>query len=154
MIVDGGNPNYSSLDGVLFNKTQTNLLNYPMGKSNTSYVVPNTVTTISRVSYNPFLTSITLPNGLRTIGGYVFESSKLTSVFIPDSVTSYYGNPFINSDSLTRIDVGENNLNYKSIDGVIYSKNGKTLLDYPGGKTETSFEIPSGVETIPSQWMW
>jgi hypothetical protein len=127
---------------------------YPMGKSDTSYVVPNTVTTIRNAAFNPFLTSITLPNGLRTIAGYAFESSKLTSIFIPDSVTSYSGNPLLGSNSLTSINVGENNLNYKSIDGVIYSKNGQTLLDYPAGKTDTSFEIPSGVTTLDSQWNW
>jgi hypothetical protein len=152
--VDSSNPNYSSLDGVFFNKNQTNLLMYPMGKLNTSYVVPSTVTTITKAAYNPFLTSITLPNGLRTISGYAFESSKLTSIFIPDSVTSYSGNPFINSDSLTNIDVGENNLNFKSISGVIYSKDGKTLLDYPAGKIDATFEIPAGVETLGSQWNW
>ena len=154
VVVDSSNPNYSSSDGVFFNKNQTTLLMYPMGKSDTSYVVPNTVTTIRKAAYNPFLTSITLPTGLRTISGYAFESSKLTSIFIPDSVTSYSGNPFINSDSLASIDVGENNVNYKSIGGVIYSKNGQTLLDYPGGKTDTSFEIPSGVTTLGSQWNW
>jgi len=154
VVVDSSNPNYSSSDGVFFNKNQTTLLMYPMGKSDTSYVVPNTVTTIRKAAYNPFLTSITLPTGLRTISGYAFESSKLTSIFIPDSVTSYSGNPFINSDSLASIAVGENNVNYKSIGGVIYSKNGQTLLDYPGGKTDTSFEIPSGVTTLGSQWNW
>jgi len=154
VVVDSSNPNYSSSDGVFFNKNQTTLLMYPMGKSDTSYVVPNTVTTIRNAAFNPFLTSITLPNGLRTIAGYAFESSKLTSIFIPDSVTSYSGNPLLGSNSLTSINVGENNLNYKSIDGVIYSKNGQTLLDYPAGKTDTSFEIPSGVTTLDSQWNW
>lgn len=152
--VDSSNPNYSSLDGVFFNKNQTNLLMYPMGKLNTSYLVPSTVTTITKAAYNPFLTSITLPNGLRTISGYAFESSKLTSIFIPDSVTSYSGNPFLNSGSLTNIDVGENNLNFKSISGVIYSKDGKTLLDYPAGKTDATFEIPAEVEILGSQWNW
>jgi hypothetical protein len=154
IVVDSNNSNYSSLDGVFFDKLQTILLFYPIKKTDVSYVVPNTVTTIRKAAYNPFLTSITLPTGLRTISGYAFEGSKLTSIFIPDSVTSYSGNPLLGSDSLASIDVGENNVNYKSIDGVIYSKNGQTLLDYPGGKTDTSFEIPSGVTTLGSQWNW
>ncbi len=154
IVVDSNNSNYSSLDGVFFDKLQTTLLFYPIKKTDVSYVVPNTVTTIRKAAENPFLTSITLPTGLRTIGGYAFESSKLTSIFIPDSVTSYSGNPLLGSRSLTSINVGENNVNYKSIDGVIYSKNGQTLLDYPAGKTDTSFEIPSGVTTLGSQWNW
>jgi len=156
IVVDSNNSNYSSLDGVFFNKLQTILLFYPRKKTDVSYVVPNTVTTIrsTAIGDNANLTSITLPNGLRTIGQYAFQSSKLTSIFIPDSVTSYGLNPFLLSSSITSINVGENNVNYKSIDGVIYSKNGKTLLDYPRAKPDTSFEIPSGVETLGLQWNW
>ena len=147
IVVDSNNSNYSSLDGVFFNKLKTILLFYPIKKTDVSYVVPNTVTTIRSIANNANLTSITLPNGLRTIEGYAFQGSKLTSIFIPDSVTSFSGNPLLGSGSLTSINVGENNVNYKSIDGVIYSKNGKTLLDYPAGKTDATFEIPAGVET-------
>ena len=42
----------------------------------------------------------------------------------------------------------ENNLNYKSIDGNLYSKDGKTLIQYAIGKTATSFVIPDSVTTI------
>jgi len=156
IVIDPNNPSYSSQDGVFFNKNKTTLLIYPYGKTGTNYSVPSSVTTIRSSAFerNPFLESLTLPNGLTTIGTYAFYLSKLTSISIPDSVTSFGSYPFLGSYSLTSINVGENNLNYKSIDGVVYSKNGTTLIEYPDGKTNTSFVIPDGVQSILTQWVY
>ena len=50
--------------------------------------------------------------------------------------------------ALTNIDVANNNQQYKSINGDLYTKDGKTLLQYAPGKTEKSFTIPSHVTNI------
>ena len=50
--------------------------------------------------------------------------------------------------SLTSITVDDNNQNYKSIDGNLYSKDGKTLIQYAIGKTATQFTIPETVTSI------
>ena len=57
---------------------------------------------------------------------------------------------FENCGSLTSITVSEDNANFKDIDGNLYTKDGKTLLQYAIGKKGTSFTIPNGVETIGS----
>jgi hypothetical protein len=49
---------------------------------------------------------------------------------------------------LTCITVNAGNTVYKSIDGVLYNKEGTILIAYPAGKTATSFTIPNGVTTI------
>jgi hypothetical protein len=152
--IDSGNLNYSSIDGVFFNKNQTQLLQYPHGKTGSSYTVPGTVTQIKKVDLNPYLANITLPIGLTTIDTYAFYYSKLTSISIPDSVTSFGSYPFIGSSSLQSFSVGESNTILKSVDGVLYSKNGTTLIEYPDGKTNTSFVIPDGVQSILTQWVW
>ena len=84
-----------------------------------------------------------------TIGKGAFSSCKnLTSVFIPDSITTIGEGAFSRCDNLTSIEVaGKNNL-YKDIDGILYSKDGKTLIQYAIGKTKKSFTIPNGVTTI------
>jgi hypothetical protein len=149
-----GNLNYSDIDGVFFNKLQTNLLQYMQGRTSTSYVVPSTVTTITKIDENPYLTSITLPTSLTTIGTYAFRRSKLTSVVIPDLVTNFGSYPFYGSGSLQSISVNSSaSTTLKSIDGVLYSKDGKTLIEYPVGKTNASFVIPDGVETLLTQWV-
>ncbi len=88
--VDATNENYSSRDGVLFNKGGTTLIRYPEGRAGTSYAVPSGVTTIWGGAFRDSkLTSITLPNGLTSIGEYAFESCEsLTSVNLPSSLTS------------------------------------------------------------------
>ena len=84
-----------------------------------------------------------------TIGSYAFEyCSSLTSIVIPDSVTTIDWQAFWNCFSLTSISVDENHPKYKSIDGNLYSKDGKTLIQYAIGKTATSFVIPDSVTTI------
>ena len=84
------NKNYSSEDGVLFNKDKTELVSYPSGK-NKSYNIPNSVTSIGESAfYNcSSLNSVTIPDGVTSIGNYAFYNcSSLSSVMIPDSVTS------------------------------------------------------------------
>ena len=89
---DADNPNYSSVDGVLFNKDKTTLIQCPGGKQG-AYTIPNSVTSIGDNAFYFYnctgLTSITIPNSVTSIGGGAFAySSGLTSIDIPNSVTS------------------------------------------------------------------
>jgi len=152
--VSASNSNYSSVDGVLFNKNVTRLIKYPYAKPGTSYTVPNTVTRIGGFGNNTTLTSITLPEGLRTVDTYAFSESIITSISIPDSVDSYGSYPFYLNRALETFTVGAANSILKTIDGVLYSKNGTTLLEYPGGRTNEAFSIPPGVTTVASQWTY
>ena len=83
------------------------------------------------------------------IGAGAFDScSRLTSVVIPDSVTTIGAGAFGYCWRLTSITVNENNTAYCSMDGNLYTKDGKTLIQYAIGKTATSFTIPDSVTTI------
>jgi hypothetical protein len=105
--VDAANPNYSSADGVLFNKAQTTLIQYPGGKGG-GYTIPNSVTTIgeSAFAYCASLTSVTIPNGVTIIGAYAFYSCiSLTSVAIPNSVARIEHGAFASCTNLTNMTV-------------------------------------------------
>ena len=88
--VDENNTVYSSIDGVLFNKLQTELILYPRRKQGT-YTIPNSVTSIGSYAFSGCsgLTSIDIPSSVTSIGNSVFSRcTGLTSVTIPNSVTS------------------------------------------------------------------
>jgi uncharacterized repeat protein (TIGR02543 family) len=76
--VDPNNQTYSSIDGVLFNEGATTLVMYPVGKTETSYTIPSSVTTIfAGALYNvEALTSITIPSSVTIIEDWVFEDSS------------------------------------------------------------------------------
>ena len=90
--VDQNNLYYSSVDGVLFNKDQTQIIRYPIGKEGTHYTIPNTVVSIYEGAFaSTKLESIDMPNGIIEIGEWAFSRcTGLTSMVIPDQV-SYIG---------------------------------------------------------------
>ena len=117
----------------------------------TSVTIPESVTSIGSSAFArcTSLTSVTIPDSVTSIGSSAFEyCASLTSVTIPDSVTSIGSSAFRGCTNLTSITVGENNTAYKSMDGNLYAKDGKTLIQYAIGKTDTSFIIPDSVTSI------
>ena len=96
IIVEDGNENFTSEDGVLFNKDKTELVCCPAGKKG-SYVIPNQVETIG---YNAFcgclgLASVTIPNSVKTIESLAFQNcGGLTYVIIPNSVATIESSAF------------------------------------------------------------
>ena len=126
--VSEDNKNYSSVDGVLFDKTITKLIRYPIGRNISAYNIPNTVTIIDNKAFN--------------------ECETLRNVTIPDSVTSIGSSAFGNCNDLTIINVSENNEHYLTLDGVLFDKSGANLIQYPNGKKDLAYVVPDGVKTI------
>ena len=97
------------------------------------------------------LEAITLPDGVTEIGKTLFMGcTSLKEVNIGEKATYIYVNAFHECTSLEAINVSENNEKYMSIDGVLYSKDGTTLIRYPQGKKDSSFTVPDGVTAIGS----
>ena len=124
------NKNYCSVDGVLFNKDKTRLIQYPIKKGGTSYTIPNSVTSIE--------------------DGTFYECISLKNIIIPNSVTNIGTSAFSECSSLTSINVSEKNKNYCSVDGVLFNKDKTRLIQYPIKKEGTSYTIPNSVTSIGS----
>lgn len=202
--VSPDNTNYSSRDGVLFDKDQTKLIRYPAFKEG-DYTIPGTVTSLEEEAFatSLLLTSVTIPNTVTRIPEGAFrecgrmahigfpeqlteiapwaftDCHSLKSINIPESVTTIGFDAFSRCDSLTTvyihsgvtslgdiegnangsafnackglmsINVAPDNPNFCSIDGVLFSKDRKTLWQFPCGR-KGGYSIPYGTETISS----
>ena len=102
--VHSSNSKYSSLDGVLLNKTNTQIICCPAGRTG-NYTVPASVTTIGADAfYKSALTGITLQEGLTNIGNEAFMyCTSLTSLTIPRSVTNIGYRAFAYISSLSSV---------------------------------------------------
>ena len=93
------------------------------------------------------LQEIILPEGIASIGNQAFGAcSDLESVSLPASVTSI-GSDAFNSPSLLSVNVDQGNAVYSSVDGVLFSKDKKTLIFCPKGKSGT-YVVPDSVKVI------
>ena len=97
------------------------------------------------------LKSINIPSSVLSIGRMAFSYClSLEEVNIPASVESIENMAFYFCSSLEAINVDSNNPHWKSVDGVLYTKDMKTLHTFPSGKRCAEFNVPEGVTTIYS----
>lgn len=96
------------------------------------------------------LTTVTFAGSIISIGEWAFADTALKSVIIPASVTDIGEYAFDGCTKLTEINVDELNRYYSSIDGVLFNAAKTTLIQYPAGKTDSSYTIPAGVDMIGS----
>lgn len=94
------------------------------------------------------LTSVTIPQSVTTLVGGAFANTGLTSITISKNVTRIDGRVFSDCPSLTAITVDEDNPNYTSIDGVLFTKDLTDLKQYPSGKIDAVYTVPQGVQSI------
>uniref|UniRef100_UPI0037DD67F5 leucine-rich repeat protein n=1 Tax=Methanomethylophilus alvi TaxID=1291540 RepID=UPI0037DD67F5 len=116
-----------------------------------SVIIPDGVTSIGGYAFCgcTSLASVTIPDSVTSIGDYAFYGcTSLASVTIPDSVTSIGQSAFSGCTSLVSMVVSEGNTVYCSVDGVLFSKDMKTLMQYPAGRSDDSYIIPDSVTSI------
>lgn len=95
------------------------------------------------------LETVTFQEGLKGMGNSAFnECYNLQSVSLPSTFKSFGLWVFWDCYSVQKYEVPESNPNFVSIDGVLYSKDKKTLVLYPAGSTATELNIPEGTEML------
>ena len=162
--IDGNNSNCVSVDGVLFNKEMTTLILYPSKKTGSSFTMPASVT---EIKYDTFrecinLSSVNVAAGNTSFisdGGVLFNISKTELILypgskagdtytIPASVHYTYDFAFDHSVNLKNIYVESGNTYLSSSDGVLLSNKGRTITEYPGGRTGSGYVVPNGISMI------
>ena len=122
------------------------------GYRNLSYVeLPESLVEIgTRAFYNCInLSSVILPDFLNVIKSEAFYGCRtLESIVISVGVQEIGSGAFSRCENLKEITVNEENANYKSMDGVLYSNNISELVLYPMEKKEEKFSVPESVKQI------
>lgn len=124
-VVSNDNANYSSDNGILFNKTEDTLIRYPAALTG-SYTIPNTVTVLSK---------------------YAFSCSSLSSITLHNSLTTLSQEAFLNCKNITSIDISH----VSSIGSrVFYGCSALTSVTLPSNLTDIPSYMFSGCSSLPT----
>lgn len=123
--VDAGNAVYASNGGSLYTKDMKTLLRVPQA----------------------FSGKFTVPDGVETVGTHAFAGCySVTEVELGAAVTTVDGRSFSSCDKLKT--VGGPSSSFTVTDGVLFSRDGKTLLFFPPAININTYSVPSGTESI------
>ena len=111
--------------------------------------VCNSITTIGDHVFKKCsnLEEVTIGKGVNFIGAWTFEATPLKKVVYNNETNAIVSSEQIFSGSLEKIEINEDNNKFNVIDGILYSKDGSTIVKVPA-KVEGDFKIPDEVTTI------
>ncbi len=93
------------------------------------------------------VSTLEFPEGFETLAADALSYCEIGTLKLPSTFRMSSGVAF--SDTfVSNIEISPNHPWYKTVDGVLYSKNGQVLYYYPSGRTDTHFELPAGVRRI------
>ncbi|MBQ9813998.1 MAG: leucine-rich repeat domain-containing protein [Thermoguttaceae bacterium] len=126
--VEPGNPSYAAVDGILYSKDLKSLMRVPEQYNESNLAVPEHVTYLDAFAFG--------------------NCERLNTIVIPESVDEISSIAFVACRRLKSIEVVEGNKSYKTVDGALLTKDGKTLVCVPAGIKQDAYVVPNGVETI------
>ncbi|MBR6083661.1 MAG: leucine-rich repeat protein [Salinivirgaceae bacterium] len=152
-----GNTKYIDIDGVLYTIDTTELVQFPIGKTDTMYIVHNKVKTIGAYAfYYNKLKHVAIPSGVTKIGSYPFGVCyNLKSVTLPSSCTTVESNVFLSCSNLTIYcqaeDAPSNTNGAKAVK--LNCKAIKIALDTTNGKGTAKILTEGGYGADGSTWI-
>lgn len=138
--IEPGNSDYVSIDGVVYNTAMTKIIQYPANKSDTAFVIPNTVKIIEYGAFSNCnnLVSISIPNSVRSIGWWSFVGcGSLRYVEVPSSVTH----------------IGQGAFSYCRKMEAIFIPNSVTTIEDRAFLTCPNLKIYCEAESQPEDWV-
>lgn len=150
--VEEGNPYYKDIDGVLYSIDGKTIKRYPPAKKHagTVFEIDPNIKNISSFCFADLLDveEFVLPVELKIIGTWAFKNTDISELKIPSKAKILSGNFISGCSKLETIDAVDS-VNYSSIDGILYTKDLKTIYRIGEGKDlSQGFEIPAFVTTL------
>lgn len=133
--VDTENPNYSSDDGILYDKQKETLLYYPAGRSDKTYTIKSFVKNLGWLSFYMAknLEQVNFGSILTRIEDLSFAGSGLKSVEIPDQIVEIGGCAFDTCENLTKVILGKK---VKTIDAEAFADCPITYIEINSEESE------------------
>lgn len=122
-----------------------------------SVVIPSSVKTIDYAAFENCtnLQAVYIPESVRTIGSSAFSGcSSLYDVSIPRKVESLGSGAFAGCTSLSNVQISDANSNFICQDGVIYTADGKEVVQYLAGRPSSTYTFPNSIEKIKEYAFW
>ncbi len=153
-----GNTNFRIADGILYSFSGDELVDYPYGLNKNKINILDNVKSIRAYAFykdtakadseaSDFIKDINFSN-VEKIGAYAFANREaIGGVILPSTLKEVATTSFNNCLNIASYRI-ENNSNYTSVNGVIFSADKKTLVAYPCGSSEPAYSIPQGTESI------
>ena len=150
--VDPRNQIYCEEDGILYTKGKETLVAIPVGKKfpDQTYVMPDTVKNLGELAFsrNPNIKTVVISDSLEVDGAMEEEEKSAYLNYGNDlSVSCYIYN------KVEQYVAKESNVNYTSVNGVLYSKDKKHLVAVPN-QYRGVLDIPEGTETWDKEAIW
>lgn len=97
------------------------------------------------------LDALNISDKIEKIGTMALQNcTSLSYIYIPENVTNISDWLFSIGKNLQTVEISDRNSEYIEKDGIIYSKDGETLVFCPQNFKANSFNVPEGVKTIGS----
>ena len=150
--VDENNSNYTSIDGVLFNKDRTTIIRHPQGKTDITYTIPNSVTEIAPYAFSCCfnLSEINLPNSAVSIKESAFSETSITELTLPENLLSIGKLAFSNCNNLCKINYNAINC---TMEGFIFFLGNKNH-PFKDSSNITEIIVSEKVSSIPSEMFY
>lgn len=164
LTVAADNTKYVAENGALYSKNKDSLMMYALAKDSKTFSVPASVTSVAEsafigaknletVTVDASNTNYKSEDGvLYSIDGetiiYYPLANKNTAFTIKAAVTGFHDELFNNCTYLHNINVESGSKRFSSQDGVLLSRDGMTLIQYPSARTEETYIMPSDVESV------
>ena len=149
IMVEEDNSFYYSEDGVLYDKIKNSLKVYPLGKKDSSFIIPINILLLDRFCFNanPYLEYLVINDNLITINSEALRDCKNLKTILIGKNVSFISDTWINNcHKLESIMVNKENSLFMDKDGILFDKTGQVLIHFPSANDKTFLIIDDNVK--------